>query len=166
MQFEPFAAHIRTQGLLLNTAFSVMKDLPQNIDNSEKQFQELIAQLFIRGNRSLSETNDLPPMAICLNTEGAIEILLAIELESLTESLELIQNQAKELVREKNIIATCIAFPNYEASQVIALLENYENFCVEAVLPVASSGDVNSIQLEGLEYRDSQVYVFPNQDGA
>ena len=49
------------------------------MDNSQEQFQELIAQITARSNKMLKEESTLLAFGLALNTSNELELILAVE---------------------------------------------------------------------------------------
>lgn len=60
-------------------------------------------------------------------------------------------------------MAACLAYPDYENEEVIAYLENRDNFCSKARLPVASKPTLR-IDVESIEIEDGIVFIFGTND--
>jgi hypothetical protein len=74
--------------------------------------------------------------------------------------LNAMQSSLAALARTQSLDATCIAYPNYEDDTVVALLENRENYCATVVIPVLVDTPVR-LDMESIEVRDGNIYVFP-----
>ena len=132
------------------------------MDNSEDQFQELVAQLVGRANRMLAERSEVFPMGLLLLPDGGLDVSVAAydSVEQIPELLSAIQASLSVKVQEGSAIASCIAYPDYEAGEVVAFLENRENYCATVRIPVAGA-PTSEADLENIAVEDGSVYVFP-----
>jgi hypothetical protein len=64
-----------------------------------------------------------------------------------------------EKTRADDALACCVAYPDYRAGEIVALLENHENYCATVRLAVA--GDPPAVDLAGITVKEGSVYVFP-----
>lgn len=132
------------------------------MSNSENQFNELLAQTIVRTNKMLSEAQQVIPFGLTLSESNATEVILAIDIgNSLSDHLNYLQEQLKSKVQNTKVVATSIVYANYGNSTVEVLLENNENYCLKAVIPVqVSKGECSLVPAE-LETEDGGIYVFP-----
>jgi hypothetical protein len=130
------------------------------VDISEAQFRELLAELVGRANRMLAERSEVFPMGILLTRDGCLDVSVAAYefVEQIPALLNAMQSSMAEKTRAGDVLACCIAYPDYDAGEIIALLENNENYCATALLPVA--GDPPAVDLGGIRVQDGSVNVF------
>ena len=132
------------------------------MDNSEDQFQELIAQLVGRANRMLAERSDVFPMGFLLASNGNLNVsVVAYEsVAQIPELLSALQASMSEKARNGHAVASCIAYLDYDAGEIIAFLENNENYCATVRIPVVSS-PTPATDLENITVEDGSIHVFP-----
>lgn len=131
------------------------------MDRSEEQFQNLIANLVPRVDKALSQQNSVPPLGLLLFENGDVEVVLSasVEGDNLSENINLLQQGLINKAKGKPAVAACLAHPDYVNEQVVAYLENNENFCAKCNIPVVSSPSLR-LDLEGIEIRDGTIFVF------
>ena len=131
------------------------------MDQSEEQFQDLIANLTPRVNKALSQQNTVTPLGLLLFDSGDVEVVLSVsdKENDLSEDLNLLQQGLIEKAREKSAVAACIAYPDYANEVVVAYLENNENYTAKCSIPVVSNPTLQ-LDLEGIEIEDGMVFVF------
>ena len=132
------------------------------MSSSENQFNELLAQIIVRTNKMLAETQKVIPFGLTLSDINSTDVILAIDIgDSLSECLNFLQDQLKSKVQNSNVLATSIVYANYENSTIEAFLENNENYCLKAIIPVQFvEGQCNLVPSE-IETEDGGIYVFP-----
>ena len=134
------------------------------MDDSEDQFRELLAQLIARANRMLAEKSEVFPMGFLLMHDGRLEVSVGPydSPDQIPSLLNAMQASLSARVSNGGVAASCIAYPDYSAEEIVAFLENHENYCAIARLPMAAnplSVDIDSVRVE-----DGSVYVFPIKD--
>jgi len=132
------------------------------MSKSEEQFNELIAQLIVRSQKMLKDSNILSPYALLLTSNMKTELVMPLDIsDDLGETLNLIQGILKEKVSEGSYVASVIAYVNYDFERVEAYLENSDNYCLKVNIPVSVTP--NEIQLipEDVVTEDGSIYVFP-----
>jgi len=132
------------------------------MDNSEDQFQELIAQLVGRASRMLAERSEVFPMGLLLMPDGSLDVSVAAyeSVKQIPDLLSAMQGGLSEKAQSGPAVASCIAYPDYEAGEIVALLENAENYCATVRIPVAGTPTPEA-DLENIAVEDGSVYVFP-----
>ena len=132
------------------------------MDTSDDQFEELMAQLTVRVNKMLTEDNCINPIGLMINKNKEIEISLAVseEIDDIAEAINILQADLTSKAESGKLLATCIAYPDYENNVVIALLENNENYCAEVKIPVNIENQP-ILEPENVEIEDGNVYIFP-----
>jgi hypothetical protein len=131
-------------------------------DLSEEQFQELLAHLIARVNKALAVTDQLPALSLALTGDGSVEVAVGVgEGDDLGSVLTGMQSSLAERAGNGEILASCIAYPDYGAGCVYALLENVENYCGKASLPVVEGDGGHSIDPAGISMEDGSIFVFP-----
>ena len=131
-------------------------------DRSEQEFQELVAHLVAHANKALTTSNEAPPMSLALTTSGDVEIGVGVaDPESLQDVVNAMQQALSDRAVSKEITAACIAFSNNGEGHINAFLENDENYCAKAVLPVEGDGSGRSINLANIAVEDGSIFVFP-----
>ena len=129
------------------------------MQTSEEQFQELVANLVARGNKALEKQPYVPPISLVLRNTGEVECSVGIA-ESpgdLKQVLDAMQNSLRERVSLGGTLATCVAYTDPASRNVIALMENHENYCATVTIPCQPT----SLDVENMEVDDSSVYVYP-----
>jgi len=129
------------------------------MDQSDDQFETLLSNLIPRVNKSLKSSNKVDCVGLLLFGEDQIEVFISIIEDDLSKAVTFMQNQLVEIVRNRKPIASCIAYPNYEKGQMIALLENNEHYVAEAHIPVLTTPHLH-LDLANLTYHDSAIYLF------
>ncbi len=131
------------------------------MDQSEEQFQDLIANLAPRVNRALSKQNAVPPIGLLLFDSGDVEVILSVsdKENNLSEEIDLLQQCLIDKAKEKSPVATCLSYPDYANEVVIAYLENNQNYCAKCSIPVVSTPSLQ-LDLESIEVEDGTVFVF------
>lgn len=134
------------------------------MDNSEAQFEELIAHLTARLNRSVAK-GEMALLRLLLRSDGAVEAAVGIaDTDSeRQEVLEAMQESAKGLVAQGSIEAVCIAYPANGGQVYVAMLENRENYCCKVIIPVLGA-PAPGLDLENMILEDGHVEVFPYVD--
>lgn len=132
------------------------------MDLSESQFQELVAQLVVRANKALLEKNYLLPMGLYQRSSGELGVVTAVEdfSENILDHVNFLQEDLSAKVRKEQVLATCVAYPDYEKGVVVALLENVQNYCAKVTIPVLTD-DKPQLDMDGIEIEDSNIYIFP-----
>ena len=131
------------------------------MDNSEEQFQELIANLAPRINKALSQQNTVPLMGLLLSEEGDVEVLLWLpdDGSSLSDELNKFQGTLIEKAKELSSVAACMSYPDYASEAIVALLENNKNYCTKCTIPVVSDA-TPQLDLGQMEVEDGFVFIF------
>jgi hypothetical protein len=128
--------------------------------DSEEQFQELIANLSARLTKALSKSNKVPSIGLLLSLKGDVEPVLAVaENEELKEEVNLLQARLVSKAKESDSIAACLAYPDYEREEIVAYLENNENYCLKARIPIVT-GPQLKLDILNIEVEDGIVFVF------
>ena len=131
------------------------------MDKSQDQFQTLLANLAPRVNNALSRQNSVPPIALLLLENDEVETVLYVagEDESLADEMNNLQRVLIEKADEKSALAACLSYPDYEQEEVVALLENAENYCAECRIPVVMD-ETLQLDLAKMTVGDGMVFVF------
>ena len=129
------------------------------MDNSEDQFQTLLANLSVRANKSLKTSNKMDAIGLLLYENDKVEVFLSVIEDSISDALTILQNQLIPIVKEKQPLASCMAYPNYQDQQIIALLENNEHYAAEVTIPVKSDPHLH-LDLENIDIDDGTIYLF------
>ncbi len=131
------------------------------MDDSEEQFQDLLAHLSVRVNRMLAAGEQLP-LALLLRADGAVEVAVGVAgtSQELGDVLTAMQDALKAQVADESIVASCIAYPNHEDPSFVAWLENRENYCVKVVHPILP-GPSPALDIGNLRVEDGEILVFP-----
>ena len=129
--------------------------------DSAEQFQELLAQVTGRANRMLAEKSEVFPMGLLLMQDGKLDVSVAAyeSVDQIPELLNAMQSSLSEKAAQGGATASCIAYPDYSAGNIVVFLENHENYCATAILPV--SGQPLSVDLSGITMEDGDIYIFP-----
>ncbi len=135
------------------------------MDQSEEQFQDLIANLAPRVDKALSQQNSVPSIGLLLFGGGDVEVVLSVSEEGndLSEEINRLQQGLVDKAKEKSAVAACLAYPDYANEQVIAYLENNEHYCAKCCIPVVANPSLR-LDLEGIEIEDGMIFVF-GKDG-
>ena len=136
------------------------------MDNSEEQFQELIAQITARSNKTLKEESTLLAFGLALNTSNEVDLILAVEVQGgLGEELNFIQVALKERASNGILKACAITYPDYENGNLVSYLENFENYCLKVEIPVIEKGYLQA-DVSNIETHDGSIYVFSEYVGS
>ena len=135
--------------------------LRSNMEDSEEQFQDLLANLTVRANRMLATQSELFPIALLLMQDGRVDVAVAAyeSADQIPDLLQALGSNLSEKAAAGEGLASCLAYPDYGAGEVVAFLENRDNYCATVRLPV--SGDPLSIDAAGMIVEDGNIYVFP-----
>lgn len=129
--------------------------------NSEDHFHGLVSYLIISINEMLKTDNVFIPIGLVANSDKSIEIVKAeIDTVKTLEHVELIQKKLKDKASNSEIITSCVAYPDYEKNQIVAFLENNENYCVKVLIPVINRGGLK-LNPEKITTQKGAVYIFP-----
>ena len=130
--------------------------------SSEDQFRELLAQLIGRADRMLAERHEIFPMGLLLRRDGTLDVSVAAyeEAEQIPGLLNAMQASLSEKAVAADAVAACIAFPDYDASELVAFLENRENYCAKARLPVLQQ-PAPHLDAERITIEEGAAHVFP-----
>ena len=131
------------------------------MDRSEEQFQDLIANLAPRIDKALSQQNSVPPLGLLLLDSGDVEVVLSVsdEESNLSEQINLLQQGLIDKATEKSAVAACLAYPDYANEQIVAYLENTENYCAKCNIPVVANPSLH-LDLERIEIEEGMIFVF------
>jgi hypothetical protein len=130
------------------------------MQSSEEQFQELLANLVARGNKALAQNMPVPPMSFALSGDGVVHFSVgaADSPKELKQVLNAMQESLVARLKAEPLLATCVAYTEAETNEVVALLENLENYCATVRIPRLPGSKLN---LADLKVEDGFVYVFP-----
>ena len=131
------------------------------MDKSQDQFETLLAKLAPRVNSALSRQNSVPPIALLLLENDEIEtvVYVAGEDEGLADEMNNLQRLMIEKAQDQSAVAACLSYPDYEKEEVVALLENSENYCAECRIPVVMD-ETLQLDLAKMTVGDGLVFVF------
>ena len=127
------------------------------MDNSEDQFQELMANAIARSNAMLRDRDMVVPFALMLSADGSIGIAIAA-VDEPESAVAVLTEGLRQKAEEGNMVACCICFPQ-ESSTLTVMLENNENYCADILLPVVG-GVPRQIDLESISADDGAIRVF------
>ncbi len=131
------------------------------MSNSEEQFLELLSQIVIRTNKMLNESRSVIPFGLTLTDINKLEIILAVGFEeSVSDYLNVLQEQLKVKANNPEVVATAIVYANPEISYIEAFLENNENYCLKAIIPVKSTEQECVLVSSEIETENGEIYVF------
>jgi hypothetical protein len=83
----------------------------------------------------------------------------SVEDDNLSEKIKLLQQGLIDKAKGKAAVAACLAHPDYANEQVVAYLENNENFFAKCTIPFVSNPS-RRLDLEGIEIEDGTTFVF------
>ena len=131
------------------------------MDDSESQFNALLANLVVRANKILEQRGDMLPLGLLLKQQEEVDVFLsdANNEWSLAEAVQHLQNSMIDAVRRQPAVAACIAYPDYENEVVVAYLENDEHFCSKCLIPVSTSPSLR-VDVERIEVEDGAIFIF------
>lgn len=131
------------------------------MDNSEEQFRTLISHLILRVNAMLDEGNKVLPVSLVLNKNGAVDIfLVTVKSNLIDEHIRILQDELITKVQYGDIVASCIAYPDYDGNRVVGLLENNENYCAEVMIPVNIENEP-FLDQDRIIVNEGNIYIFP-----
>ena len=130
--------------------------------SSEDQFSELLAQLIGRADRMLAERKEIFPMGLLLRRDGTLDVSVAAydDTDQIPDLLNAMQASLSEKAAAADAVAACIAYPDYDASELVAFLENRQSYCAKARLPVLQQA-APCIDAERIIIEKGTVHVFP-----
>ena len=130
--------------------------------DSQDQFQDLLSQLIVRADRMLSEQNEMFPIALLLLSDGRTDVSVAAydSVEQIPSLLNAMQASLSAKAGELGAVASCIAYPDYGSDRVVAFLENNDNYCAKAELPVITEPRLH-LDTSAITFSDGDIYVFP-----
>lgn len=135
------------------------------MNSSEEQFKTLIAHVEVRYNKMLQECNYVLPIGLLLNLEEEIVIATLDISDQIQVLIDHIQTGITEKVNAGNFKASCVAYPDYENSVVVALLENEENYCATVNITVITNLTIRLVASDS-EVLDGKCYNFPIKQGS
>ena len=137
------------------------------MNSSEEQFQTLLAHVEVRCNKMLQENNYVLPLGLLINSKDEVEIIIAtLDIsEQIQELVNHVQTGVTEKVNASRFKASCIAYPDYENSVVVALLENAENYSATIKIPVVTEPTIRLVASNS-EVLDGKCYIFPIKQGS
>ena len=110
----------------------------------------------------LNESDKVLPYGLILSSSTQIELILPVDVsDNLGDTLNIIQDEMKAKVLNKECLASSIVYSNYEAQKIEAYLENVENYCLKINIPVVASSSEIKLIPENIETEDGGIYVFP-----
>ena len=130
--------------------------------DSQSQFQELLAHMVARIDKMLASQSEMFPLALLLLDDGRVETSIATyeSVEQIPALLNAMQEAAATKVLGASVVASCIAYPDYDSVAVIAFLENRNNYCSKITLPIATEPTLH-LDTTNMTVADGDVYVFP-----
>ena len=130
--------------------------------SSEDQFGELLAQLIGRADRMLAERNEIFPMGLLLRRDGTLDVSVGSyeEVGQIPGLLIAMQTSLSEKAVAEDAAASCIAFQDRDSAELVAFLENRENYCAKARLPVLQQ-PAPHLDPERITIEEGAVHVFP-----
>jgi len=131
------------------------------MSQSDAQFNELLAQVIVRGNKMLSESNLIAPFGILLDSNQSAEVIMAVD-KSLpyAEMLDNLQESLKARVLAKSYLSGCIVYADYNNNQLVAFLENHNNYCLKALIPVKAENGL-CLSADEMMAEEGGIYIFP-----
>lgn len=131
------------------------------MSNSEEQFLELLSQIVVKTNKMLNESRSVIPFGLTLTGINQLETILAVGFEeSVPDYLNALKEQLKIKANNPEVVATAIVYANPENSSIEAFLENNENYCLKAIIPVKSTEQECVLVSSEIETEDGEIYVF------
>ena len=129
------------------------------MDNSEDQFQTLAANLIVRVNHALKETNKMDAIGLLLFQDDTVQPFISIIEGNVGEAINILQANLIPVVKEKRPVAGCLAYPNYTDEEVVAYLENNEHYIAKYRIPVLSNPELH-LDMENIEIEDGEIILF------
>ena len=131
------------------------------MSKNNEQFNLLIAQIIIQGNKMLGESNLIPPFGIMLKEDLSFELISNPEpSKSYSESVDILQERLKAKVQASSYLAGSIIYADYENYKLVAFLEDINNFCLKVVLPVKVDNGL-SINADEMRAEEGGIFIFP-----
>ena len=114
----------------------------------------------------LRERGKIIPFGLTLEGDDNVETFIVIsESNSIPEVATMIEDGLKSKIKEKNISATSLTYPNYEKLIILTYMENDENYCAKFIVPVIfdniNGEQIPRLDLEGIQAVDGEVFIFP-----
>ncbi|MCC2962879.1 hypothetical protein LK540_20815 [Massilia sp. IC2-278] len=134
------------------------------MEDSESQFQELLAHFAARVNKALA-AREAMVLCLFLRADGSVDVAAGIAntANERAEVLNAMQASAKTQVSDESIEAICIAYPDSSNQAYVALLENRDNYCAKVIMPIVMH-PAPELDFENIDIQDGDVYVFPYVD--
>lgn len=130
------------------------------MDESERQFQELIANAMVRSKRMLDREQRVLPFSLLLQRDGEIEAAVGLY-DTPAQAADVVSAMETSLISramELSALATCIVLP-VGTGEVVMLLENRENYCATVRMPLAE--DSSSLDSDRMIIEEGSIRVFP-----
>ena len=130
--------------------------------DSQEQFRELLGQLIIRVDRMLADRSEVLPLALLLLPNGRTDVSVATydSIDQLPGLLNAMQRSLATKAIEAGAVASCIAYPDHGSNKVVAFLENSDNYCNRAELPIINEPRPH-LDSSATTFSDGDIYVFP-----
>jgi hypothetical protein len=131
------------------------------VDDSESQFQELLAHVIARTNKMLSERGVAFPLGLLLKPSGEVDVSVAAyeKPEQVEELVGAMLGSMIERASASSAVAACMSVPDAGGASVVIFLENNENYCAKVTLPI--SDETAALDPGGMTVEDGAVHVFP-----
>ena len=127
------------------------------MDNSEGQFQELMANTIARVNAMLRERNEVATFALMMSSDGSIGIAVAAVDES-ESAVAMLTDGLRQKAKEGNMVACAVCSPQ-GSSALRVMLENNENYCADILMSFMGEAPL-VIDMESISVEDGYVRVF------
>lgn len=130
------------------------------MDESESQFQELIANAMAHSKQMLDREQRVLPFSLLLQRDGEIEVAVGLydTPAQATDVFSAMETSLISRVTELSALATCIVLP-VGIGEVVMLLENRENYCATVRMPLAE--DSSGLDSDHMVIEDGSIRVFP-----
>lgn len=131
-------------------------------DKSEVEFKSLLANLIVIIDNFAIENREIPVIGLALTEQN--EIIKSIGLRDVVSDVAPVQRAVRNSLIEQrqtaSIVATCIAVLNKSSDEIIAALENRENYCSTVRIPIIYTPRLQ-LMVSELSVDDGEVSVFP-----
>ncbi len=129
--------------------------------DSADHFQGLVSYVITSINKMLTTGNIVTPIALVVNRDGSIEVVKAnATSEKIVDHVGLLQAQLRKKAEQFEIMTSCVAYPDYANNQIIAFLENDDNYCVKLLMPVVNRNGLK-LKADKITTEQGAVYIFP-----
>lgn len=128
------------------------------MDQSEQQFQELLAHAIARVKAMLREHGQVPTFGLLLQLDGKVQLALGAT-QAGKPSVDLLIEHLRDEVSKGTLVACAIVQRTEDNQQLSVFLENNENYCTDLTIPLLS-GSPPELDVENMSVDDGVVRIF------